>query len=128
MQEAVRAAGHRAEIAQHDGGRRTLACATENARYTVQFYPNEGHAHNRFGAIRFVAWFTSDGGDVDFANAFNHQFRFASVIARDDGYELQHDAVVIGVTHDCLRLCAEQWATSLDDFIDYEGPEDGEES
>ncbi|MBI5610297.1 MAG: YbjN domain-containing protein [Deltaproteobacteria bacterium] len=124
VQDAVRAAGHQAEIAEHDSGRRTLACATENAKYAVQFYPNEGHASNRFGALRFVAWFTADQSDVEFANAFNAKFRFASVVAQDDCYELQHDVVAIGVTHDYLRLCTEQWATSVDDFIDYEGPDE----
>jgi len=119
MLEAVLEAGHAAEIVTHDNGRRTLKCSYNETSYTVQFYPNEGHENNEFGAIRFVAWFSDDNPDPAYANDFNSKFRFANLVAEEDCYVLQHDIVAIGASKQNLVICTQQWSTSVDDFLEF---------
>jgi hypothetical protein len=88
-------------------------------QYVIQFYPNEGHVNNQFGALRFVAWFSEELPDAELANSYNACFRFAGVVAQEDCYELQHDVVAIGASAQNLEMCAQQWATSMDDFMEF---------
>jgi hypothetical protein len=117
VEQAALAAGHQAEIRENDSGRRTLRCEIADTVYAIQFYPNEGHETNEFGALRFVAWISDDAPSAEIANDYNSRFRFASAFADDDCYELQHDVIALGVSERNLVLCIQQWGTSLDDFL-----------
>jgi hypothetical protein len=115
--QVVREAGHEAEIRMNDSGRRTLQCESAGIRYAIQFYPNEGHTQNAFGALRFVAWIGDDAADPEVANAYNSKFRFASMFADENCYEIQHDIVAVGASDQNLITCIQQWGTSLDDCM-----------
>ncbi|MBI4913325.1 MAG: YbjN domain-containing protein [Acidobacteria bacterium] len=115
--QAVQEAGHQAEIRMNDSGRRTLQCEIAGIRYAIQFYPNEGHERNAFGALRFVAWIQDDAPSPEAANAHNARFRFASIFAEEDCYEVQHDIIAVGVSDLNLVTCVQQWGTSLDDCM-----------
>lgn len=119
VKDVVLAAGHSAEIRDNESGRRTLQCGFGDTVYAIQFYPNEGHEKNAFGALRFVAWFSDDAPSAELANAYNARFRFAGAFADEGCYELQHDVIAHGASDRNLVLCVQQWATSVDDFLQF---------
>ncbi len=125
VMQAALAAGHAAEIRDNESGRRTLQCESADTLYAIQFYPNEGHEKNEFGALRFVAWVRNDAPSAEVANAYNAQFRFAAAFAAQDCYELQHDIIALGVSERNLVMCIQQWGTSLEDFMQFLADEDG---
>ncbi len=119
VRQAVAEAGHSVDIRDNPSGRRTLHCETDGMTYAVQFYPNEGHETDSFGALRFALWMSADNISAETANAFNAKFRFASAFADDDCYVLQHDIIAIGASKQNLVICVQQWSTSIDDFAQF---------
>lgn len=119
VRQAVAEAGHSVDIRDNPSGRRTLHCETDGMTYAVQFYPNEGHETDSFGALRFALWMSADNISAETANAFNAKYRFASAFADDDCYVLQHDIIAIGASKQNLVICVQQWSTSIDDFVQF---------